>query len=189
VTASLMGNAQARRFAANVAIAFIPAALLALLFGKYIKAHLFSPVMVAAAFIAGGVVIFWAERRENTVRVLEVEAMTWKDALKVGLAQCFALIPGTSRSGATIIGGLLFGLSRKAATEFSFFLAIPTLDAATVHDLIKHRAVLYFQMTGLLAVGFTMSFISALIAVRGLLRYISHHDFMALSPVTGFNPI
>lgn len=181
VLKGLPTDSQSRRFAANVVIAFIPAGVLAFVFGKVIKTYLFSPLPVAAAFVVGGLVIFWAERRKHEIRVLDVDDMTWKDALKVGFAQCFALIPGTSRSGSTIIGGLLFGMSRKAATEFSFFLAIPTLCAAAVYDLFKHRAVLDSQMTGLLAVGFIISFISALIAVRGLLRYVSHHDFTAFA--------
>ena len=174
-------DAQARRFLTNLAIAFAPAGLLALAFGKIIKSYLFSPIPVAMAFILGGIVIFWAERRRHVIRIDEADAMTWKDALKVGLAQCFALIPGTSRSGATIIGGLLFGLSRKAATEFSFFLAIPTLTAAALYDLVKHREALNADLMGLLAVGFILSFVSALLAVRGLLKYISHHDFTAFA--------
>ncbi|HRX85946.1 MAG TPA: undecaprenyl-diphosphate phosphatase [Phycisphaerae bacterium] len=177
VVSGLPGDAQARRFTVNLVIAFIPAAVAGLALSKTIKTYLFAPVPVATAFAVGGLVIIWAERRKHTVRVAEVDAMTWKDALKVGLAQCFALIPGTSRSGATIIGGLLFGLSRRTATEFSFFLAIPTLTAAAGYDLYKHRALLDSHMTGLLAIGCVTSFIAALLAVRGLLRYIAHHDF------------
>ena len=167
----------ARRLAINLAVAFIPAAVLGLLFGGGIKAHLFSPVPVALAFIVGGLIIFAVERKQRPARISEVDDLTWKDALKVGFAQCLALIPGTSRSGATIIGGMIFGLSRKTAAEFSFFLAIPTLGAATAYDLLKHRSMLDAQMTGLLAAGFFMSFICALLAVRGLIRYISRHDF------------
>jgi undecaprenyl-diphosphatase len=181
VTVGLSNDPQARRFAFNLILAFIPAAVFGLLLGKTIKAHLFSPAPVAMAFVVGGLVILWAERRKHTVHVDEVDAMTWKDALKVGLAQCFALIPGMSRSGATIIGGLFFGLSRKAATEFSFFLAIPTLTAAALYDLYKHRAAIDAGMGGLLAAGFILSFLSALLAVRGLLRYISRHDFTAFA--------
>lgn len=181
VASGLPADRQALRFAFNLIIAFIPAAALGLLLGKAIKAHLFSPAPVATAFVVGGLVILWAERRKHSARVHEVDAMTWRDALKVGIAQCFALIPGMSRSGSTIIGGLLFGLSRKAATEFSFFLAIPTLAAAAFHDLFKHRALIDADMAGLLAVGFAMSFLSALLAVRGLLRYISRHDFTAFA--------
>ena len=167
----------ARRFAVNLSIAFIPLAVLGLLFGKVLKAHLFNPVSVALAFIIGAFVILWAERRKHTIRIVDVDDLTWLDALKLGLAQCFALIPGTSRSGATIIGGLFFGLSRKAATEFSFFLAIPTLFAATAYDLYKHREMLSADDYGMISVGFLAAFVSAFIAVRGLLRYIVHHDF------------
>jgi len=134
------------------------------------------------AFIIGAVVIIWAEKREHKIRVLEVEDLTWQDALKLGLAQAFALIPGTSRSGATIIGGLLFGLSRKAATEFSFFLAIPTLILASLYDLYKHRELLDLATDAPhFLVGFIAAFISALIAIKALLRYISHHDFIAFA--------
>lgn len=177
VVTGLSSDPKARNFFINVTVAFIPAAIFGLLMGKAIKSHLFSPVPVALAFILGGLVILWAERRKHTIRVHDVDDMDWLDALKVGLAQCFALIPGTSRSGATIIGGLFFGLSRKAATEFSFFLAIPTLTAAGLYDLYKARALVDAQMTGVLAVGAIVSFFSALVAVRGLIRYISRHDF------------
>lgn len=171
----------AQRFVLNLIIAFIPAAVIGLLMGKTIKTYLFSPAPVASAFVAGGLIILWAERRKHAAHVSEVDDMSWRDALKVGLAQCFALIPGMSRSGSTIIGGLLFGLSRKAATEFSFFLAIPTLTAAALYDLYKHRAIVDAGMGGLLALGFAMSFLSALLAVRGLLHYISRHDFSAFA--------
>jgi undecaprenyl-diphosphatase len=134
-------------------------------------------VPVAAAFVIGGILILWAERRNHVVEVEQVEDMDWKHALKVGLVQCVALIPGTSRSGATIIGGLFFGLSRKAATEFSFFLAIPIMFAATFYDLYKNREILNFEDGSVFAVGFIASFVSALVAVRALLRFISHHDF------------
>ncbi|HPX60323.1 MAG TPA: undecaprenyl-diphosphate phosphatase [Deltaproteobacteria bacterium] len=178
VAAGLPTDEQSRRFAANVLIAFIPAGATAFFMGKLIKKYLFAPLPVAVAFIVGGLVIIWAERRKHEIRIQEVDEMGWQDALKVGFAQCFALIPGTSRSGATIIGGLFFGLSRKAATEFSFFLAIPTLTCAALYDLYKHRHFLDSEMTTLLAVGFVFSFLSALVAVRGLLRYISRHDFV-----------
>jgi len=167
----------ARCFWVNLAIAFTPLAVLGLLFGKHIKATLFHPIPVALAFIAGGFVILWAERREHRIVVETVDAMRWRDALKLGIAQAFALIPGTSRAGATIIGGLLFGLSRKAATEFSFFLAIPTLIAAGAYEMVQHRALFSADDLGLLAIGLAASFFSALLAVRALLRYISTHDF------------
>ena len=170
-------DAVARRFLANLFIAFLPAAVLGLLFIKAIKAHLFAPLPVAMAFIAGGVLILWAERRNHRVTVACVDDLRWRDALKVGLAQCLALIPGTSRSGATIIGGLLFGLSRQAATEFSFFLAIPTMFAATFYDVFKHRALFSAADAPLFAVGSAAAFVSAFFAVRGLLRFIARHDF------------
>ena len=172
---------QAQRFSLNVLIAFVPAVVLGLLFGKAIKAHLFTPVVVASTFIIGGFIILWAERRQQRnpalARINEVEAMTPMDALKVGLAQCLAMVPGTSRSGATIIGGMLFGLSRKAATEFSFFLAIPTLIGAGVYSLYKERALLSLADLPLFAVGLVVSFISAWMCIRWLLRYIATHSF------------
>jgi undecaprenyl-diphosphatase len=167
----------ARRMVLNLSIAFIPLAVLGLAFGKLIKATLFNPVAVAGAFILGGFIILWAERRTHTVRVQSVDELTPTDALKLGLAQACALIPGTSRSGATIIGGLFIGLSRKAATEFSFFLAIPTLIAATAYQLYKERALLSADDLGMWAVGFVSAFASAFLCVRWLLRYISSHDF------------
>jgi undecaprenyl-diphosphatase len=171
----------AKKFTLNLIIAFLPLALLGLTFGKYLKAHLFKPVPVALAFIIGALIIFWAEKREHKIRVTEVEDLTPLDALKLGLAQALALIPGTSRSGATIIGGLLFGLSRKAATEFSFFLAIPTLIVASLYDLYKHRDLLSSADLPIFSVGLIAAFFSALLAVRGLLRYISQHDFTAFA--------
>jgi undecaprenyl-diphosphatase len=177
VIAGLRSQREAQRFALNLAIAFTPLAVLGLAFGKAIKANLFQPVPVALAFIVGGFVILWAERRKHTIRVNSVDEMTPLDAVKIGIAQAFALIPGTSRSGATIIGGLLFGLSRKAATEFSFFLAIPTLFAASAYQLYKERALLSVDDLGMWAVGFLAAFASAFVCVRWLLRYISSHDF------------
>ncbi len=167
----------AQRFVMNLIIAFLPLAILGLAFGTAIKAHLFQPVPVALAFMLGGVFILWAERRQHTIRIQSVDDLTWKDALKLGIAQAFALIPGTSRSGATIIGGLFFGLSRKAAAEFSFFLAIPTLIAAGAYGLWNERALLNTSDLGMWAVGFVSAFISAFLCVRWLLRYISSHDF------------
>jgi undecaprenyl-diphosphatase len=161
----------------NLAVAFIPAAVLGLLFSRYIKAYLFHAVPVALAFIVGGVIILLVERRPFRPRVEETRAMTWADALKVGIAQCFALIPGTSRSGATIIGGMLFGLSRKAATEFSFFLAVPTLVAAGMYDLWKNRALLSASDVPVFCVGSVVSFLSAFVVIRWLIRYVATHDF------------
>jgi len=171
----------AQRFVINLVVAFIPAAILGLAFGSVIKAHLFHTVPVALAFVIGGVIILWVERRRPRSRVESVDEMTWKDALKVGLAQSVALIPGTSRSGATIIGGMLFGLSRRAATEFSFFLAVPTLVAAGAYDLFKHRALFSLADSPTFAVGFVTSFISAFLCVRWLIRYIATHDFTAFA--------
>jgi undecaprenyl-diphosphatase len=177
VIGSLPSNRDSQRLVINLAIAFMPLAVLGLLFGEAIKTHLFNPVVVATIFILGGFVILWAERREHQVRIEQVEDLSAMDALKLGLAQALALIPGTSRSGATIIGGLLFGLSRKAATEFSFFLAMPTLLLATVYQLYKERALLSTDDLGMWATGFIAAFVSAFVCVRWLLRYIASHDF------------
>ena len=177
VVRGLSGDAAARRFAWNLFVAFLPAAILGLLFIKAIKAHLFNPFSVAIAFIVGALVIFWVEKKAFHPRIDSVDDMTWKDALKVGLAQCFALIPGTSRSGATIMGGMVFGLSRKTATEFSFFLAIPIMFAATFYDVFKHWQLLHVHDLGTFAVGFATAFVSAFFAIRALLRYVSHHSF------------
>jgi undecaprenyl-diphosphatase len=178
----LGSDPRAQRFALNLLVAFLPAAVIGLALGKAIKAHLFAPVPVACAFIVGAFVILWVERRQKqhpaTVRIDSVDAMTWADALKVGFAQCLALIPGTSRSGATIIGGMLFGLSRVAATEFSFFLAIPTLFAATGYSLWKDGALLSAGSLPAFGAGFAAAFISAFACVRWLIRYVSHHDFV-----------
>lgn len=179
VLSGLSSDRQAQKFMLNLAIAFMPLATLGLLFGKFLKAALFKPVPVALAFIVGAFIIIWAEKREHKIRVENVDDLSALDALKLGIAQAFALIPGMSRSGSTIIGGLLFGLSRKAATEFSFFLAIPTLVVASAYDLYKHRDLLQVESDVLsFAVGLIAAFISALLAVKGLLRYISHHDFI-----------
>ena len=185
---ALPSQRMARRFAVNVLIAFLPAVLLGLLFGKAIKAHLFIPTVVASTFIIGGLVILWVERwgrgplhdghPDDHVRIVNVESMSPLDALKVGLVQCLAMVPGTSRSGATIIGGMLLGLSRKAATEFSFYLAIPTLIGAGVYSLYKERGLLSVNDLPIFAVGLVFSFISAWLCVRWLLRYISTHNFV-----------
>jgi undecaprenyl-diphosphatase len=166
-----------RQLYRNLIVAFIPAAVLGLLFGGLIKTYLFSPVPVALAFIVGGLIILWVDRGARVARVESTRAMTWRDALKVGLAQCFALIPGTSRSGATIIGGMLFGLSRPAATEFSFFLAVPTLIAAGAYDLWNSRDLLTAADLDMFGVGLVMSFVSAFVVIRWLVRYVATHDF------------
>lgn len=176
---ALPSQRQAQRFALNVIVGFLPAVVLALIFGKLIKAHLFTPVVVASTFILGGFVILWAERRTAAAtRVHSVDDMTVVDALKVGLVQCLAMVPGTSRSGATIIGGMLMGLSRQAATDFSFFLAIPTLIGAGVYSLYKERALLSAADIPLFATGLVFSFVSAWLCVRWLLRYIGTHSFV-----------
>ena len=181
VVCGLPHEREAQRFVINLILAFLPLAVLGLLFGKAIKAYLFNAPTVAATFILGGVFILWAERRQHVVRFASVDELRWQDALKLCLAQACALIPGTSRSGATIIGGLFFGLSRKAAAEFSFFLAIPTLFAATAYQLWKERALLDADDLGMWAVGFVSAFVSAFLCVRWLLRYISSHDFTAFA--------
>ena len=175
---NLPSSKNAQRFALNVLIAFTPAVVLGLGFGKYIKAHLFTPQVVATAFIVGAFIIIWAERRQTTARIHSLDDMSMLDALKVGIAQCFAMIPGTSRSGATIIGGMLFGLDRKVATDFSFFLAIPTLIGAGVYSLYKARDILSADLIPVFSVGLVLSFISAWLCVRWLLKFISSNSFM-----------
>ena len=170
-------EAAAQRFIFNVFIAFLPLAIIGLLFGHKIKDALFNPITVAVTSIVGAVFILWAEKRKHVVTVETADDLNWKDALKIGFAQALALIPGTSRSGATIIGGLFFGLSRKAATEFTFFLAMPTLIGATIYELYKERALLNSADLEMWTVGFIASFVSAFLCVRWLLRYISSHDF------------
>jgi undecaprenyl-diphosphatase len=181
VLRGLTSRPDAQRFTFNVALAFLPAAVIGFIAYKAIKAYLFNPLTVASAFIIGGFIILWVERRQHTVRVHSVDEMDWRDALKVGFAQCLAMIPGTSRSASTIIGGLFFGLERKAATEFSFFLAIPTMFAATVYDAIKHRHDFVAADFPVFAVGFVVSFVAALFVIRALIRYISQHDFSAFA--------
>lgn len=181
VVTGLPSRPDARRFALNVVLATIPAVALGLLFEKKIKAVLFSPVPVAFALVAGGAVILWVEARQRErgeiPRVQSVDALTPLDALKVGIAQCFALIPGMSRSGSTIIGGMLFGLDRRVATEFSFFLAIPIIFGATLYETVKDLHAFTIDSFGLFALGLAAAFVSAFACVRWLLRYVSSHDF------------
>ena len=172
---------QQRRLLIGLVLAFIPAAIMGLMLGKAIKAYLFSPVPVALAFIVGGVIILWAEKREHCIRVGDVDQISLVDAFKVGLLQCLALIPGTSRSGATIIGSLFLGFSRRAATEFSFFLGIPTLGAASLYSLYKVRHDLSIDDTGIFALGFVAAFVSAFFAIRALLRFIVNHSFVVFA--------
>ena len=174
---SLSSDTSSQRLAVNLIVAFLPAAILGFLFLKQIKFYLFNPFVVASAFILGGFLIIWAEKRHHIVHAESMDDLTWIDALKVGFAQALAMIPGTSRSGATIIGGLFFGLSRRTAKEFSFFLDIPPMFAATLYDVYKNRDLFSIDDLTLFAVGGTVSFISAFIAVRGLIRFISRHDF------------
>ncbi|WP_061532365.1 undecaprenyl-diphosphate phosphatase [Collimonas arenae] len=185
VLRGLPSDPKARKLVINLAIAFMPAAILGLAFNRMIKDKLFAPLPVAIALIVGGFIILWVERRNknraSVARIETVDDMNALDALKIGFAQAFALIPGTSRSGATIIGGMLFGLSRKAATEFSFFLAIPTLFAATIYSLYKDRALLSAADIPLFSIGIVAAFVSAFLCVRWLLRYISSHDFTAFA--------
>ncbi|WP_374591461.1 undecaprenyl-diphosphate phosphatase [Aquabacterium sp.] len=176
--AGLGSDARAQRFTLNVLIAFLPAVVIGLVLGKFIKSHLFTPWVVASAFIVGALVILWAERRQVQPRIHSVDDLTPLDALKVGLVQCFGMIPGTSRSGSTIIGGMLLGLSRQVATEFSFFLAIPTLVGAGAYSLYKERALLSVADVPLFAVGLLLSFLSAWVCVRWLLRYVATHSFV-----------
>jgi len=179
----------AQRFARNVLIAFIPAVVFGLALGSMVKELLFHPVPVALAFVVGGLIILWVERRHRQAfgerdlegarraRVETVDEMSALDALKVGLIQCLALIPGTSRSGATIIGGMWFGFSRKAATEFSFYLGIPTLMGAGAYSVLKQRELLSWADAPVFAIGLVFAFFSALLCIRWLIRYVSTHDF------------
>jgi undecaprenyl-diphosphatase len=177
--AGLGNSPKQRRFVANVIIGFLPAALVGLTVYKAIKAHLFNAPVVAGAFIVGALIILWVEKRaQPKVRIQSVDDMSALDALKVGLVQCLGMIPGTSRSGATIIGGMLLGLSRKAATDFSFFLAIPTLISAGGYSLWKERHALSMADAPMFAVGFIVSFLAAWACVRWLLRYVSSHNFV-----------
>jgi undecaprenyl-diphosphatase len=181
VITGLSSQASAQRFVMNLIIGVLPAAFFGLLLHKIIKEKLFNPVVVAISLIVGGLIILVVERRERQPRITDVDEMRWDDALKLGCAQVFSMIPGTSRSGATIIGGLLTGLSRQAATEFSFFLAIPTMFLATGYDVYKSWHYLAGQDLGFFTVGFVTAFFSALLAIKGLLHYVAHNDFKAFA--------
>ncbi len=177
VATTLHSDPASRRLALNLAAGFLPAAVLGFLFYKQIKAYLFNPLVVASALVIGGLLILWAERRTHTITTPTVDALDWRRALAVGFAQALAMVPGTSRSGATIIGGLFLGLSRKAAAEFSFFLAIPTMFAATAYDLYKNWRLFDAGDIPLFALGGTAAFASALLAVRTLVKFVSRHDY------------
>ena len=181
VVTGLPTQRNAQRFTANLLIAFLPAVVLGVMFADLIHHYLFNPITVATALVIGGVIMLWAERREHEVHAETVDDITWKDALKVGFAQCLAMIPGTSRSGSTIIGGLLFGLSRKTATEFSFFLAMPTMVGAAVYSGYKYRDLFQPADLPVFAIGFVTSFIFAMIAVKGLLKFIASHSYAAFA--------
>jgi len=179
---NLPTSKRAQRFAANVFIGFLPAGIIGFTVYKAIKVYLFNPPVVAGAFIVGGFIILWVEKWAKPVaRIHDIDEMSGLDALKVGLVQCLGMIPGTSRSGATIIGGMLLGLSRKVAAEFSFFLAIPTLVGATVYSLYKERALLSMADMPLFGVGFVVSFIAAWLCIRWLLKFIATHDFVGFA--------
>jgi undecaprenyl-diphosphatase len=179
----LAHDPRSRKFAVNVIIGVLPAIALGLMLGSFIKSHLFTPQVVATTFILGGFVILWVERNrhgsdEGVARVNHLDDLTWQDALKIGLIQCLAMVPGTSRSGATIIGGMIVGLSRKTAAEYSFFLAIPTLIGAGAYSLYKERALLSVADVPMFAVGFFFAFVSAWLCIKWLIKYVSSHTFV-----------
>ena len=171
------GDIQGRRLSINLIVATIPIMAIGLTFGSVVKAYLFNAVTVACALIVGGFIILWAERRQHQIKSQEVENLTFKQAVLIGLIQCFALVPGTSRSGSTIIGSLFLGVSRKAAAEFSFFLGIPVLMGAGLLDMYKMRHELHLADLEILCIGIIVAFISALIVIRALIRFVSKHDF------------
>jgi len=181
VVVGLPRQRQAQKFTGNLIVAFLPAVVLGVAFADLIHEYLFNPITVATALVIGGVVMLWAEKREHHIQAETVDDMRWTHALKVGFAQCLALIPGTSRSGSTIIGGLLFGLSRKAATEFSFFLAMPTMIGAAVYSGFKYRDLFQPADLPVFAIGFVTSFIFAMLAVRALLKFIGNHSYAAFA--------
>ncbi|AQT09999.1 undecaprenyl-diphosphatase [Pseudomonas protegens] len=181
VVIGLPTQPKAQRFTINLLIAFLPAVVLGVIFADLIHAYLFNPITVATALVVGGLIMLWAERRQHQVHAETVDDITWKDALKVGCAQCLAMIPGTSRSGSTIIGGLLFGLSRKTATEFSFFLAMPTMVGAAVYSGYKYRHLFQPDDFPVFAIGFVTAFVFAMIAVKGLLKFIASHSYAAFA--------
>ncbi|KRW72145.1 UDP pyrophosphate phosphatase [Pseudomonas sp. TTU2014-096BSC] len=181
IVVGLPKEQQAQKFTVNLLVAFMPAVVLGVAFADLIHEYLFNPITVATALVIGGGVMLWAEKRQHRIQAETVDDMRWTQALKVGFAQCLALVPGTSRSGATIIGGLLFGLSRKAATEFSFFLAMPTMVGAAVYSGYKYRELFQPGDFMVFAIGFVTSFIFAMLAVRALLKFIGNHSYAAFA--------
>ena len=177
IARTIASDKQSQQFALQLLIAFLPLAILGLLFHHQIKAVLFNPISVSIALITGGLIILYIEKLSLKARISKIESMTMLDALKIGLAQALALIPGVSRAGATILGGMSFGLSRQVATEFSFFLAVPVMFAASGYDLLKNRHLLTLDDAGLFAIGFIAAFLSALVAIKTFIRYIAAHDF------------
>ena len=177
VALGMFNDKQSQHFIINLLIAFLPAAIIGVMFISIIKTYFFNPLSVATMLILGGMVILWAERRQHQERVSNVDDMQWMDALKIGLFQVVSMIPGTSRSGATIIGGLFIGLNRKVAAEFSFFLAVPTMFAATFYDIYKHREFLDAGDAPVFAAGFITAFLSAWLAIRTLVRFVANHTY------------
>lgn len=177
VACGMFNDTKSQLFILNLLVAFLPAAIMGVLFISIIKTYLFNALSVATMLIVGGFVILWAERRQHQTRVMNVDDMTWKDALKVGLFQVVSMIPGTSRSGATIIGGLFIGLDRKVAAEFSFFLAVPTMFAATFYDIYKHKDLLHATDLPMFTAGFVTAFFAAWLAVRTLVRFVASHTY------------
>ena len=176
-----IGSRHEQHFILNLFIAFLPAAVAGLLLHKTITTYLFNPLTVAGALIVGGILILVIERLPLRVRVTSMEDLGPLDALKIGIAQTFSLFPGVSRAGATIMGGLLSGLSRTAATEFSFLLAMPIMFAATFYELFKNHELLLAADIPLFAVGFFMSFVTALVVVKAFLKFVSRHDFTSFA--------
>lgn len=177
VVRTIASDRQSQKFVLQLFVAFLPLAILGLLFHHQIKEALFNPISVAIALIAGGIVILYIEKLSLKSRISKIESMTIVDAFKIGCAQALALIPGVSRAGATILGGMSFGLSRQAATEFSFFLAVPVMFAASGYDLLKNRHLLSLDDAGLFAIGFITAFLSALVAIKTFIKYVAAHDF------------
>ncbi len=181
VLANAAREPASRRFLTNLLLGFLPAAVVGFLIHSWIKAHLFTPAVVAWGFIVGGLVILVIERWKPPVRVEDAADLPPRTAFAIGLAQMLALIPGVSRSGATIMGGYALGLSRTAATEFSFYLAVPVIAAAAGYDLLKSLHLLVAADIGVFAVGFIVAFLSAFVVVKALLRYVAHHSFVAFA--------